>query len=183
MSADVWINVNDRESDSPAVVIGNSCFIGRRNFLSSGARIQLGDYCLTGVDCHFLGADHVYTNPFVPYVSTGTTLDEVIEIGANCWLGASVTVLAGVRIGFGSIIGAGAVVTRDVPPFSVAVGNPACVIKRFDVGLNQWVPAGELSAQKASQLPSESEYLAALMKTHPAVKGPRVASSKTFGDL
>ncbi len=183
ISADTWLNVNNRHAADPAIVIGDNCFIGRRNFMSSGELIRIGDYCLTGVDCHFLGSDHIYSDPFVPYVVTGTTLDAAIEIGANCWLGASVTVVGRVRVGFGSIIGAGSVVTRDVPPFSVVVGNPARVIKRFDVRAKLWIKAADWTPEAEAALPAEPEYLAGLHASHPTVKGPRIASSKAFGDL
>ena len=43
--------------------------------LSAGAHILVGDYCLTGVDCHFLGSDHLHDSPFVPYMTTGTPWD------------------------------------------------------------------------------------------------------------
>lgn len=52
-----------------------------------------------------------------------------IEIGADCWLAANVTVIGGVRIGEGCIIGAGSVVTKDIPPYSLAAGNPCRVIR------------------------------------------------------
>ena len=52
-------------------------------------------------------------------------------IGDNCWIGENVIVLPGVHIGDGSIIGAGAVVTHDIPNYSLAVGNPAKVIKKL----------------------------------------------------
>lgn len=183
ISEGAWINVNDRDGAEPAIVIGNNCFLGRRNFLSSGKRIRIGDYCLTGIDCHFLGADHLHSTPYTPYVAAGTTSGGVIDIGPNCWLGASVTVLKDVRIGFGSIIGAGAVVTRDVPPFSTAVGNPARVIKRFDAVRNEWLPGAALSAEAEARIPAESDYLAELVKNHPALKLPRLASGHIHGDL
>ncbi len=55
-----------------------------------------------------------------------------ITIGDNCWLGGNVTVCAGVTIGEGCVIGAGSVVVRDIPPNSLAVGNPCRVIRRIE---------------------------------------------------
>ena len=52
-----------------------------------------------------------------------------IRVGNACWIGDNVTILSGVAIGDGAVVGACSVVTRDVPPFSIAVGNPARVIK------------------------------------------------------
>lgn len=175
-----WLNVNDREADEPVIVIGASCFLGRRNFLSAGSLIEIGDYCLTGVDCHFLGSDHVFSSPFVPYLMSGTTGGGHIRIGANCWLGASVTVLKGVSIGYGSIIGAGSVVKSDVPPMSIAVGSPARIVRRFALPSQAWVRAEEYVE---SALPSEGEYLAELRAKWPVIRGPRVASGYVQGDL
>lgn len=181
ISEGTWLNVNDRASDAASILIGANCFIGRRNFLSSGQLVKIGDYCLTGVDCHFLGADHIHTTPFVPYIVTGTTPGGAIEIGPNCWLGSSVTVLKGLHIGFGSIIGAASVVTRNIPPMSIAAGNPARVLKRFDVRQNVWVAAGDFAAE--ADLPAEADYLARLRASHPFIRGPRLASSALFGDI
>jgi acetyltransferase-like isoleucine patch superfamily enzyme len=52
-----------------------------------------------------------------------------ITIGNDCWIGGNVVILVGVKIGDGCTVGAGSVVTKDIPPFSVAVGSPARVIK------------------------------------------------------
>lgn len=175
-----WLNVNDRDADEPVIVIGASCFLGRRNFLSAGSLIEIGDYCLTGVDCHFLGSDHVFSSPFVPYLMSGTTDGGHIRIGANCWLGASVTVLKGVSIGYGSIIGAGSVVKSDVPPMSIAVGNPARLVRRFDLPTQTWVRAEEYME---SAIPDEAAYLAQLKEQWPVIRGPRVASGYVQGDL
>lgn len=63
-----------------------------------------------------------------------TTDDEYgkpITIGDNCWLGGNVIVLPGVNIGSGSVIGAGSVVTHDIPPSSLAYGNPAKVVRKI----------------------------------------------------
>jgi acetyltransferase-like isoleucine patch superfamily enzyme len=183
ISADTWLNVNERGIDAPIITIGNNCFIGRRNFLSAGAFIKIGDYCLTGVDCHFLGSDHIHSSPFVPYSTSGVTSDGIIEIGPNCWLGSSVTVLKNVKIGYGSIVGAAAVVTRDVPPLSIVVGNPARVIRRFDTRQDAWVELSSYPVDGDQHLPGEAEYVSGLRRSHPAIKAPLIASSPRFGDI
>ncbi len=176
-----WLNVNHRETDDEAIVIEDNCFVGRRNFFSAARRIRLGAYCLTGTDCRFLGADHIFTSPFIPYIRSGVTTEGEINIGVNCWLGADVTVLGNVRVGHGSIIGACTVVTRDIPPFSLAVGNPARILRRYDGARGEWVPIEEWSDQKP--LPDEREYEAVLRRDYPRCKGPKLAGSTALGDL
>lgn len=180
---DTLINALNCPGETPSVVIGDFCFIGRRNFLNAGESLILGDYCLTGTDCHFLGSDHVHASPFVPYITAGNTMGGASRLGANVWLGARVTVMKNVQIGFGAIVGAASVVTRDVPPLSIAVGSPARVIKRFDTERREWVPVEEFSAEAEARLPSEDEYLAGLRKSHPFVRMPMRAIGKEFGDL
>jgi acetyltransferase-like isoleucine patch superfamily enzyme len=65
-----------------------------------------------------------------------------VVIEDDCWLGINVCVLSGVTIGRHSVIGANSVVTRDVPPFAVACGNPAVIVKRYDPTLKQWTRTG-----------------------------------------
>ena len=105
------------------------------------------------------------------------------RLGPNVWLGARVTVMKGVQIGFGAIIGAASVVTRDVPPLSIAVGSPARVIKRFDLARGVWVSVEEFSAEAEARVPAEADYLAELRKSHPFVRMPMRAIGKEFGDL
>ena len=62
-----------------------------------------------------------------------------VKIGSNTHLNTNVIVLAGVTIGQHCQIGAGAVVTKDIPPYSVAVGNPARVVKRYNFEKKEWV--------------------------------------------
>jgi acetyltransferase-like isoleucine patch superfamily enzyme len=178
-----WINVNERRRAEPVVTIGDNCFIARRNFFSAGARINIGDYTLTGPDCHFIGAGHDFSSPFKPVALREVKPDGVIEVGANCWFGSSVIVMENVRIGFGSVLGAGALITRDCPPFSLLVGAPARIIKRYDLQRQVWVKAEEYPEDLDCQLPSEAEYLAELRSRYPAIKGARAASGKAFGDI
>lgn len=93
--------------------------------------ITIGPRTLIGPSCHFYSGTH----PLDPAVRNGTSGPEAggrIDIGADCWIGGNVTVLAGVTVGRGATVGAGSVVTKNVPPFTVAVGNPARVIKKVE---------------------------------------------------
>jgi len=181
ISDDCWLNVNSRCSGGVSIRVGDFTFLGRRNFLSSGSFIDIGPYCLTGVDCHFLGADHDYSDPFKPYISTGVSKGGEIIVGANTWLGSRVTILKGVTIGYGSVIGASSLVLSDIPPLSIAVGSPAKVIKRFDISLGKWVKP-EYIIDKDGFL-QEEDYIKNLRTSSPSVRLPIIAGSIKLGDL
>jgi acetyltransferase-like isoleucine patch superfamily enzyme len=183
LSEDVWLNVNHRDEGTNRIIIGNNCHIGKRNFFSSGPLIALKDYCFTGIDCHFLGSGHVIDSPFVPYIASGLTAGDVIELGVNCWLTTSVTVLEGVRIGYGSVIGARSVVSNNIPAFSIAIGNPCKVIKRFDFRNNTWIDSQKWSDELNKFIPTEEEYLSMLIERHSAIPLSLLSSSKRFGWL
>ena len=180
-----WLNVNDRQPGNKAISIGKYTFVGRRAFFTCGSRITVRPYCVLGPECHFVGASHVFADPFQPFLVTGVTSEGVISVGANCFLGARVTLLADCEIGFGSVIGASAVVRGAVPPLSIAVGNPARVIKRFDIQSGRWIPANEFSSE--TQIPTEEEYLARLSahdwKCRKYARGAWIAASSSLGDL
>ncbi len=89
--------------------------------------IIFGDNVLIGPQCGFYAATH----PIDPAVRrSGLEYARPIKVGSNVWFGGGVKVLPGVTIGDNCVIGAGAVVTHDIPAGSVAVGNPAEVIKK-----------------------------------------------------
>ena len=183
LSEDAWLNVNHRENSKKNIIIGNNCHIGRRNFFSSGPLIQLKDYCFTGIDCRFLGCGHLTDSPLVPYAVSGLTPGEVISVGVNCWLTTAVTVMQGVKIGHGSIIGAGSQVLKDIPPFSIAAGNPCRVIKRFNFQADKWVNTDAWSAEFDTYSPSEEQYLAILIEKQPQIQPMLLSSSSRFGWL
>jgi acetyltransferase-like isoleucine patch superfamily enzyme len=183
VSADCWFNVNDRSSAATQISVGDFCHLGRRNLLSSGQVLRLGDYCLTGPDCRFLGSDHIFDDPFLPYVASGAKQVAVMEVGPNCWFGAGAVVMGNVKIGHGSVIGALTLVTKDIPPFSLVVGNPARVIKRYSMSKQAWVPAQALPPQEEQALPGEETYLEILRKSRSSITMPVAAASKRMGDL
>lgn len=172
-----WFNVNTPYDKGTAIRIGAHCFIGRRNFFNSGTLIELGDYCLTGPDCCLVGSDHGIEDPFRPYVGQAAALRGELRLGPNVWLGAKVQVLAPATIGFGTVVGAGAIVLGDLPPLAIAVGTPARVIKRYSIAAARWVPVAEF---KDEPLPTEAEYLAKLRAfSRPRI--PVIASGSSHG--
>ena len=175
-----WLNVNDRRSLPAGLVIGDNCFIGKRNFFSVGRSIILRDYCLTALNCAFIGSSHRYHDPMSAYMTSGVTLDAEIYVGANCFFGYGCQVIGHVRIGHGCVIGAGALVLEDIPPFSVAVGNPARVIRRFDFSSMQWVA---WPAHSVTEGPSEEAYLEHLRRQHGFIIQPISAAASSFGNI
>lgn len=112
--------------------VGKNVYIGPNTTWIDTCTISVGDRTLIGPNCSFYSATH----PLDYRVRNGTLGPEMgkpITIGEDCWFGGNVTVLPGVTIGRAAVIGAACVVTKDVEPGSVVVGNPARVIKKVDL--------------------------------------------------
>ncbi|MBO4965554.1 MAG: sugar O-acetyltransferase [Muribaculaceae bacterium] len=112
---------------------GMNITVGKATFINMGCKFQdwggitIGSNCLIGHNCTICTVNH---NP-EPESRVNMSCQPVV-IGDRVWIGANVTILPGVRIGFGAIVGAGSVVTKDVEPLTIVAGNPARVIKRIE---------------------------------------------------
>ena len=118
-----------------AVHIGNNSRIGIGNVVIGP--VTIGNNVILAQNIVMSGLNHNYTNVEIPIYLQGETVS-VITIEDNCWIGANAVITAGVTIGKHSVVAGGAVVTRDVPPYSVAVGNPARVIKQYNQANKIW---------------------------------------------
>jgi acetyltransferase-like isoleucine patch superfamily enzyme len=121
----------------PVITIGNRCVIGKGSGIVGHQRIEIGDDVWTGHSVYVTDANHGYTDPVEP-VGRQFAAPRPVRIGSGSWLGHGAIVLGGANIGEHVVVGAGAVVTGDLPDYSVAVGNPACVIRRY-VADEGWV--------------------------------------------
>ena len=119
------------------LVIGDRVTIGSDLVIACCGRVEIGDDVLTA-DRVFIGDTyHEYRDMRRPVRDQGLHDPRPVRIGAGAFLGINCCVLPGVRVGERAYIGAGAVVTADVPANAVAVGNPARVVRQFDGGA--WV--------------------------------------------
>ena len=129
--------------------MGKGCYITPNIFFDYGCNTKLGERVYFNANCvildcakvtigddTFIGPNTQFYTPIHPldFKTRNTFIESAkpITIGKNCWLGGSVIVLPGVTIGDGCVIGAGAVVTKNIPENSLAVGNPAKVIKTIE---------------------------------------------------
>jgi acetyltransferase-like isoleucine patch superfamily enzyme len=172
--------INDRSVVAKTLIIGDNTYIGRSNFFAVGKTIDIGPYCMFGNNCSIMCSDHKFDDPLMPYAMSGITLDKDIKIGANCWLGINVSIIGKVNIGHGCIIGANTVVTKDIPPFSIVVGNPFRVIKRFDFDNKRWVNAQQ---EINSVFFDETIYLEYLRNNFEKMPVAFHSSSYRFGDI
>lgn len=132
------------------LIIGDDCYIDRNVVISChGGSIEIGNFCSFNPNCVIYGHGGLKIGDYVR-IATGTIIipanhtfikrripickqpisKKGICIGDDVWIGANCVVLDGVEIGRGSIIGAGSIISKSIPEYSVAVGNPAKVIKK-----------------------------------------------------
>lgn len=110
------------------IVIGKWVHIGESSMVTACQSIEIGDDVVIGPQTIIVDADHGYED-LNRLIRVQGLVTKPIRIEQGVWMGAHVSVLKGVTIGCGAIIGAGSTVTRDIPPFAVAVGVPARVIR------------------------------------------------------
>ena len=111
--------------------IGNDVGISADAFISVRGKVKIGDSTIFGPGVKMFSENHNFSDINIPIFLQGATR-KGIEIGADCWIGANVLILDGVTIGNKCVIAAGSVVNHDIPPYSIAAGVPARVLKERD---------------------------------------------------
>lgn len=119
---------NFRNLPHAFIRIGRDSLIGELNVLRGQGGITIGDRVYTAPMVQLLAVNHVYSDPTRPMVEQGITAEGIV-VEDDVWIGAGAVITDNVRIGKGAVVAAGAVVTDDVPPYTVVGGVPARVLK------------------------------------------------------
>jgi acetyltransferase-like isoleucine patch superfamily enzyme len=125
--------VNNASGD---VLIGHHTLIGMCNVIIGP--VTMGNNIILAQHVVLSGLNHIYEDVSRPIADQNVRTAPIV-VEDDCWIAANVVITAGVTIGKHSIVAAGSVVTKDVPPFSIAAGNPAKVIKRYDEASGAWI--------------------------------------------
>jgi acetyltransferase-like isoleucine patch superfamily enzyme len=121
----VWIT-----APAPAQIrIGAGTFLNLGVMVAAIELVEIGEHCMFANGCVVTDADHRFDDPETPVPWQGFTSKGPTRIGDNVWCGANVVITSGVTVGERCVIGANSVVTSDLPPFSVAAGAPAQVLR------------------------------------------------------
>ena len=121
------VNIERNASFSSKIKLGDNSGIGINASLSGD--VEIGDNVMMGPYCTFYSRNHEFKNVDIPMNQQGYREEKKILIGNDVWIGGHVIFLPGVKVGNGVIIGAGAVVTKDIPDYAIVGGNPAKIIK------------------------------------------------------
>jgi len=136
--AGVWLYCMPIADDENAFLsFGDRCVFGYNNHITAVKHVEIGDDVLTANNVYISDNIHEYENVYVPIMQQPVKFKKEVCIGSGSWIGENVCII-GASVGKNCVIGANAVVTKDIPDYSVAVGNPARVIKRYDDQVGEW---------------------------------------------
>ena len=124
----VWIT----SSDNGRIRIGAGTFLNIAVMVAATELVEIGEHCMFANGCFVTDANHRFDDPDQPITWQGFTSKGPTRVGDNVWCGANVVITSGVTVGERCVIGANSVVTEDIPPFSIAAGAPARVLRQIE---------------------------------------------------
>lgn len=128
--------------ENGSIKIGNNTEIGMFSRIAAVSEVKIGNDVITEPNIFIADYNHKYTDINKVIKNQGVLVKGTIpkiNIGDETWIGTNVVIVGTVSIGQHCVIGANSVVTKDIPDFSVAVGNPAQVIKKYDKKSKEWM--------------------------------------------
>ena len=122
---------NFRDLPHAGIKIGKDSLIGEYTVIRGQGGVEIGDRVYTSPFTQIIAVNHLFHDTKRPFIEQGITAEGIV-IEDDVWLGAGAVITDGVRIGKGAVVAAGAVVTKDIPSYTVVGGVPARAIKRVD---------------------------------------------------
>jgi acetyltransferase-like isoleucine patch superfamily enzyme len=124
----VWITAPGQAR----IRIGSGSFLNLGVMVASVELVEIGDHCMFANGCFVSDGAHRFDDPDQPVPWQGFTTKGPTRVGDNVWCGTNVVITSGVTVGERCVIGANSVVTQDLPPFSIAAGAPATVLRTIE---------------------------------------------------
>jgi acetyltransferase-like isoleucine patch superfamily enzyme len=128
LEPDVWITA----PGAARIRIGEGTFLNIGVMVAAAELVEIGSHCMFANGCFVSDANHRFDDPELPITWQGFTSKGPTRVGDNVWCGAHVVIASGVTVGERCVIGANSVVIEDIPPFSIAAGAPARVIRKIE---------------------------------------------------
>lgn len=132
-----WILALKQDNVEPSLIINNGAVIGRFAHIVALRSVIIEENVLIADKVYISDNIHAYEDVNTPIIKQAILYKSEVVIGKNSWIGENVSII-GVKIGKHCIIGANSVVTKEIPDYSVAVGNPAKIIKQFNMKTQKW---------------------------------------------
>lgn len=153
---DSWLNIVPSPDGEIKLIIDDRCLIGLRTTIIAKNQVHLESDVVLADSVVISDHTRAFDDINVPIYQQGITAGGRIRIESGCWLGHCSAVICNrgeLVIGRNSIIGVNCVVTHSIPPYSVVMGNPAKIVKRFDPARGAWIvgPGGTVEAEIAAQ--------------------------------
>jgi len=123
--------------------IGNRVVIGKMNRIGCQNHIIIEDDVIMAPHVHITDRDHEFRDINTSILKQGMRFKGPTIIGRETWIGMFAQVMAGVKVGKHCVIGAGCIVTKDIPDYCVVVGNPAKIIRKYDEIKSEWVKVND----------------------------------------
>lgn len=133
-----WLAAVPLTGGKSKLIIEDGSILGNFNHIYATRSIIIHKRVLTADKVYISDNLHGYDDVKIPIMDQPIVQKKIVEIGEGTWIGENVCII-GATVGNHCVIGANSVVTKDIPDFSVAVGSPAKVIKKYDFLLNKWI--------------------------------------------
>jgi acetyltransferase-like isoleucine patch superfamily enzyme len=140
IQSNCWLQAlpGDTKEISPKLIIGDYSAIGMDGSISAAKKIVIDEHVIIGRNVFISDHSHEYTDIEKPIMDQGICNIAGVHICKNTWLGQNSVIMPGVTIGRNCVIGANSLVNMDIPDYSIAVGVPARLVKRYNKITKQW---------------------------------------------